>query len=171
MGAAFAKRVFGPKAQAFDDGAPPGLRNLERQANPRVLGVLAPIASVESDRLLVRLSRKLAHRRTSLNIVVLGSCLNEADVAGAGSVIIVGPGEDDDYERLARLCRVGRFALFDRRSLFGPLDRLARRMGAPKAYFDWSFGALPAEPGDLVMDPRVCDEKAAAAVAFWLDSD
>jgi len=136
-----------------------------------VLGVLAPLASVECDRLLVRLSRKLAARGPGFRIVVLGACFNEADVRGAGSAVVVGSGDPDDYLRLARLYGVGRLALFDRTSLFGPLDRLARQMGAPKAYFDWSFGALEAAPGDLVVDPRVCDEKAASAIAFWLNSD
>lgn len=173
MSAAFATRFFGAQAQSpeWDVDEPRLRRRPEELADPRVLGVLAPLASVECDRLLVRLSRKLAARGPGFRIVVLGACFNEADVRGAGSAVVVGSGDPDDYLRLARLYGVGRLALFDRTSLFGPLDRLARQMGAPKAYFDWSFGALEAAPGDLVVDPRVCDEKAASAIAFWLNSD
>jgi hypothetical protein len=173
MGAAFARRVFGAKAQPLeaDGDEPPAPRDIFEGADRHVLGVLAPVPSVESVRLLVRLSRKLARRGDCVRIVVLGPCINEDDVLGAGSAVVVGRAEPEDWARLARLYGVGRLALFDRTGLFGPLDRLARQIGAPKAYFDWSFGAMETEPADLVIDPRVCDEKAASAVAFWLDSD
>ena len=46
--------------------------------------------------------------------------------------------------------------------------RLAAELDLPKAYFDWSIGAVPAQRSDLAIDPRVCDAKAAAAVCAWL---
>ena len=173
MGAALARQMFGPKAQP-PESEPDEVREVmlaETLADPHVLGVLAPVASVESDRLLVRLSRKLPRRGDGFRMVVLGNCLNEEDILAAGFTVVIRPGDPDEYLRLAQLFRVGRLALLDRTCLFGPLDRLARQIGAPKAYFDWSFGALEASPRDLAMDPRVCDEKAASAVAFWVNSD
>jgi GT2 family glycosyltransferase len=173
MGFAFATRIFGAKAGAPEPEVdetykPPSPGSIVDQ---HVLGVLAPVASAECDRLLVRLSRKLRPRGDGFRIVVLGSCLNEAEITATGSAVVVGSGDRDEYARVARIYGVGRLALFERTSLFGALDRLAVEIGAPKAYFDWSFGALEARSSDLVIDPRVCDEKAASAVAAWLSSD
>jgi GT2 family glycosyltransferase len=173
IGAAFAKRIVSAKVQPCEPviDTKPRRPPAASIADPRVLGVLAPVASVECERVLVRLSRRLARRGEGFRMVVLGVCFNEADVLAAGSAVVVRPSDPDDCVRLAQLYGVGRVALFDRTTLFGPLERLARQIGAPKAFFDWSFGALETSSADLAMDPRVCDEKAASAVAFWLNSD
>ena len=47
----------------------------------------------------------------------------------------------------------------------------ATALGAPKAYFDWSFGAFAVEWGDLSLDPRICEDKAAARIVDWINGE
>ena len=135
------------------------------------MGILAPMASLESDRIAVRLARRLAAPGEAMRIVVLGSSLAEESLLATDTAWVTGLAEPEDFVRLCEQYGVDRVAVFDRGGLFGPLDKAARELGLRKAYFDYSFGGLSPEDGDLAMDPRLCDDKAAALVAFWLDSD
>jgi hypothetical protein len=54
-----------------------------------------------------------------------------------------------------------------RTRLFGWADRLSRRFALPQAFFDLSMGELPRDAGDLALDPRLCDAKAATQIADW----
>jgi O-antigen biosynthesis protein len=172
MAAAFAKRVFGAKAEPASEpeteiAPPPTLWRLE----PDRIGILAPLPSLESDRVATRLARKLARPGETKRVVVFGSCFAEKSLLATGAAWVAGSAGPEDYPSLAMQYGVGRLAIFSRSGLFGPLDVAARSLGLRKAYFDGSFGALGIEPGDLAIDPRVCDDKAAEMVATWLNSD
>jgi hypothetical protein len=172
MGSAFAHRLFGERAA--ETWEPPQEPASFTALAPRVddrLGIIAPVPSLESDRIAVRLARGLTQRDGGKRIVVFGSSFAEQSLLATGTAWVAGLATPEDYPVLARQYGVGRLALFARSGFFGPLDAAARILGMRKAYFDWSFGALATEPGDLAIDPRVCDAKAAAAVAMWLNSD
>ncbi len=87
---------------------------------------------------------------------------------GPGNVFVAGKVENEEYERLLRQYEVSALMSPYRTRFFGVLDRLSLAAGLPKVYFDWSFGKLPPGEGDLALDPRICDAKAAASVASWL---
>lgn len=171
VGEAFARRVFKTKALALGDEA-----NRATAAGPgadsgnAVLGVLAPAPSAAADRLLTRLGRLLARAPIPTKIVVIGGCVDDLALMAVGDVFVTGPAEPREYERLAAQYGVGPLFLPDRTAFFGLLDAVALARGAPKAYFDWSFGAMATRPGDLSIDPRICDEKACETIAFWLGS-
>jgi len=134
----------------------------------RTLGVLAPVPSAMTDRLVLRLGRLLAREGRATKIVVVGRCIDDLALMATGNVFVTGPAAPDEYERLVAQFDIGALLSADRTAFFGLLDRLALATGAPKAYFDWSFGALERQERDLSIDPRICDEKAIDAIASWL---
>jgi hypothetical protein len=171
MGDAFARRVF--KTWAMDLEWTPAA---EPAADPDAdrdggaLGVLSPTPNGAIDRLILRLSRRLARAGSATKIVVIGRCVDDLALMAAGNAFVTGAAEPDEYERIVAQYGVGPLLLADRTAFFGALDRLARATGAAKAYFDWSFGGLETRAGDLSIDPRLCDEKAVEAIAIWLGS-
>ena len=167
MGEAFALSVFGDKALALD----PLPARARKAPLGRALGVLSPAPSAASQRLLLRLARLPAFRSLDIEIIVIGRCLDDLETMACGSVFVTGPAVPEEYEALVERYGIGPLASLDRSTFYGPLDRLSRRTGARQAYFDASFGALALEAGDLALDPRLCDAKAAAALAHWLGSD
>ena len=132
-----------------------------------VLGVLAPCPTGETDRLISALAREL-RRREAGSLVVIGRCLDDLEAMASGNVFVVGPVEENDPTALLSLYGIGKLLSPYRTQGFGRLDALAQRAGAPKAYFDWSFGAMARQGGDLALDPRRCNKSAARALADWL---
>ena len=133
-----------------------------------MLGVLAPYPTGESDRLIEAVARRL-RREGAGTLVVLGKCCNDLAAMAAGNVFVTGPiGDDETSPALLSLYGVSRLLSPYRCHGFGRLDALARRAGLPMAYFDWSFGGMAEAAEDLALDPRICHESAAAALARWL---
>ena len=87
-----------------------------------------------------------------------------------GNVYIAGALNEEESATVS-LYGAGKLLSPYRTQGFGRLDALAGLTGAPKAYFDWSFGALARETNDLALDPRLCNERAARAIARWLLAD
>ena len=85
-----------------------------------------------------------------------------------GNVFVAGRVESDEYGRLLRQYEISALMSPYRTRFFGRLDGLAAVSRLPKACFDWSFGKMPLVSGDLVLDPRLCDDRAAERVAHWL---
>jgi hypothetical protein len=100
--------------------------------------------------------------------VVIGACVDEAEVTASGAAIVLGEAEPEEYATLVARYRIGRLAGLDRAGGFGELDRLAAAVGAPKAYFDLSQGELAVASGDLALDMRLDDAAAALALTQWL---
>jgi len=158
----FARRVFKTRVAAFDVAAP-------APPAPRVktrIGVLYPHRSPMIDRLLRRLGRG-----DGPEIVVLGESLDERTLMASGRLFVTGPVAGGDRTETLRRYRVDALLGPDRAGGFGELEAAAAQIGASKAYFDWSFGALAPAPGDLSLDPRICDEKAAARIDAWASAE
>ena len=132
-----------------------------------VLGVLVAHPTGEADRLIAALARRL-RREGAGSLVVLGRCLDDLASMAVGNVFVAGTLDEKESPTVLSLYGVGKLFSPYRTQGFGRLDALSRLAGAPKAYFDWSFGALTRETNDLALDPRVCNESAARAVARWL---
>jgi hypothetical protein len=135
-----------------------------------VLGVLLPHPTGEADRLIATLASRLRCEGAG-SLVVLGRCLDDLGAMAVGNVFVTGAIDKDESAAALSLYGVGKLLSPYRTQGFGRLDAVARTTGAPKAYFDWSFGALARETGDLALDPRVCNESAAKALARWLLDD
>ena len=167
LSAAFARRGFGAKAAPWDE--PPAPRSPERFFAGRRLGVFAPFASADNDRLIAALGRRLAMNGVEeAQVIVFGACLNEAAATASGAVFVAGPTAPDEYLDLVQRYEIGKLAVLDRTGVFDLVDRLSAATGAPKAYFNSALGVIEPEDGDLALDPRICDAKAAAAIASWL---
>jgi hypothetical protein len=167
---AFARRIFKSRTRAMaplsDEKA------AERPASTaarRKLGVLAPQPSAAVDRLLLRIARRLAAANAPASLVVFGACLDDAALMATTKAFVTGPAGGAEYLEMAQDYAVDAWLAPERGGGFGDLDALARRLAAPKAYFDWSFGALPADAGDLSLDPRICEDKAAALIVAWMN--
>jgi hypothetical protein len=120
--------------------------------------------------MIVALGRALLRRGQAAGIVVLGECVDDLAVMGAGNVFVAGRVETEEYERLFAQYEISALMSPHRTHFFGHLDRASIDSGLPKAYFDWTCGKLETSPGDLALDQRLCDARAAAALADWLGS-
>lgn len=171
MGEAFARRIFKAKATPLRSPTPhEAARSVAGVGSDRVFGLLVPAPHGSADDLVLKLSRELLRSNPTVTLVVLGACVDELTLMAAGNVFVTGPQDADEHERLIAQYRVSTLALSHRTGFFGDLDRLSSSTAIPRAYFDWSFGAMSPEQDDLALDPRICNEKAARAIANWLAS-
>jgi hypothetical protein len=133
-----------------------------------ILGVVSPEGARETDRQVLALDRQFERQRMNVSIVVLGRCLHDLGVMESDRIFVTGAISDDEYARLLRQYRISKLLSPYRTRHFGLIDRLSAGFGLPKGYFDWSFGALDREPGDLALDPRICFERAALEIGIWM---
>ena len=143
-------------------------RAARRETRGTVLGVLSPEAHPETDRQISTIAEFLDLRGVEGSIVVLGQCLNEHGTTFTRSIFVTGPIDDDEYERALRQYRITHLFSPYRTRHFGLIDRLSAISGLAKGYFDWSFGGLEVDPGDLALDPRICFERAARDIGLWM---
>ncbi|MDE3175599.1 MAG: glycosyltransferase family 2 protein, partial [Pseudomonadota bacterium] len=162
----FAQRVFKARAAPFEGARAPSAGRAGPLAR---LGVLYPHRQPATDRLLLRLARRLAASGADADIVVFGETLDDNAAMATGRMFVAGRASPDDYLALGEYYAVDGWLAPDRGGGYGDLEATAR--GAPKAYFDWSFGAFAVEWGDLSLDPRICEDKAAARIARWMSGE
>ncbi len=130
-----------------------------------------PFRSVAGDRLLLRVARRLAAVGSASELVVFGAALDDEALMATGCAFVAGPTPPQDYAELARDYGADALLAPGRGGGYGELEAAAAQLGAPKAFFDWSFGAFPVEWGDLSLDPRICDDKAAAQIVAWIHEE
>jgi O-antigen biosynthesis protein len=133
-----------------------------------ILGVLNPETAEETDRQILAIERLLDEKRVEVSVVVLGRCLNDLDLMSKRRIFVTGVIAEDEYARVLRQYRITHLFSPYRTRHFGLVDRLSAAIGLPKGYFDWSFGALERETGDLALDPRICFESAARQIGAWI---
>ena len=160
LAARFAARVFRSRVAPFETPPPPALTPARKER----LGVFYPLRAPAIDRLL----RRLGEGEDGPEIVVLGATLDDRAAMASGRLFVTGPVDADEILDVARLYRIDALLGPDRAGGFGELEKGAAALGVPKAYFDWTFGALEIAGGDLSLDPRICDVKAAARIAAWM---
>ena len=104
-------------------------------------------------------------------VIVLGGAVDDAALMATGAIFVTGPAAATDYVELARCYGIEALLAPDRGGGYGDLEATAAALGVRQAYFDWSFGAFPVELGDLSLDPRICDDKAAAWIVAWMNGE
>jgi GT2 family glycosyltransferase len=162
----FALRVFKTRAQRFAGPAPAA----RGRSGPILrLGALYSRRDPATERLLRRLARRLAGEAGAL--VVFGSALDDSALLATGSAFVTGPVAVDDLAELAGHYGIDGWLAPDRGGGYGEVEAAACAGARPMAYFDGSFGAFPVEWGDLSLDPRICDDKAAARIAAWMNGE
>jgi O-antigen biosynthesis protein len=137
-------------------------------SNRPTLGVLCPEATPETDRQIATLGRIFLRAEIDVWIVVLGLCVDELGIMASDSVFVAGRVARHEYARVFQQYRITKLFSPYRTRHFGLVDTLGAAYGLKKAYFDWSFGALEKDAGDLSLDPRICLERAALEVGAWL---
>ena len=167
MSEAFARRMFGDSPVA---AAPLVVSSARSRMEQGALAVIGPAPCALADRLILALGRALLRRGVTRPIVVFGACVDDLAAMSPGNVFVAGKVGTEEYARLIRQYEVSVLMSPYRTRFFGRLDALSREFGLYKACFDWSFGRLPLERGDLALDPRLCDAKAADKIAAWLES-
>ena len=133
-----------------------------------ILGVISPERAPETDRQVLALERLFERQRINASIVVLGQCQQDLGVMESGRVFVTGVIADDEYARVLRQYRISKLFSPYRTRHFGLIDRLSADFDLRKGYFDWSFGTLDRDPGDLTLDPRICFELAALEIGVWM---
>ena len=146
----------------------PGADAVKASPGEAILGVFSPEGTLETDRQILALDRLFKRQRIDASIVVLGRCQHDLGVMESGRIFVTGVIGDDEHARVLRQYRISKLLSPYRTWHFGLIDRLSAGFGFPKAYFDWSFGVLEREPGDLVLDPRICLERAAFEIGAWV---
>jgi len=151
--------------------APPAPRSLispVAQREQAILGVICPEATGEADRQIMTLGRMFRLRDIDASIVVLGQCADELGVMATLNIFVTAAIAREEYPQVIRQYGIGKLFSPYRTRHFGIGDELGAVCGLQKAYFDWSFGALAIDDGDLALDPRICVERAALEVGAWL---
>ena len=133
-----------------------------------ILGVLCPEATAETHRQILALERAFDQERMQASIIVLGQCLYELGIMSGRRIFVTNAIEEDEYPRVLRQYRITHLLSPYRTRHFGLVDRLSAASGLRKGYFDWSFGVMDREVGDLALDPRICFERAALEIGAWL---
>ena len=136
-----------------------------QQAN---LGVICPEANGDSDLQIMTLGRMFRLRDIDRWIIVLGQCVNELGVMASGNIFVTGAVARQEYPHVIRQYGVGRLLSPYRTRHFRLVDDLGALCRLQKGFFDWSFGALEIDHGDLALDPRMCADRAALEVTAWL---
>lgn len=147
--------------------APPVLR-AARGDSRSILALLYPEVDLVTERFLAALASAALRAELGWAFVLIGRSLDDRRLMSTGNLFVAGAVAPADCPEV--LVHYGAAALFapQRWSGYGLLARLAEELEMPKAYFDWSIGAVPAHYPDLSIDPRVCNPKAAGAVCEWL---
>ena len=144
MAEAFAEHAFGHWSKVRARGVlDPRHAATAAVATRSTLGVLAPTQSATVDRLLISIGRNFAAARSSAEIVVLGSCLDDLAVMAAGNVFVTGPMKVEEYDRAIARYGAGRILSPYRDRQFWMFDEGFEISQLPRAYFDWSFGVVP----------------------------
>jgi O-antigen biosynthesis protein len=138
-----------------------------RRGQVTTLGILYPRRAATLERFLRLLSRELPEQSSS-NVVVLGQTHDDGALISHPLVSVTGAAHRNDYDQLLRSYQVTALFSPDRWASVALIDELSTRHNIPKAYFDWSFRGMETFAGDLVLDPRICDAKAIAALLGWL---
>lgn len=145
----------------------PARREVPR-ASPRhaVIAVLVPVPDPEVDHLLRALGRDPG-LRGRVRFVVLGRTLADLQLMAAGTIFVTG--RMTAIEWLDALRHHAAHAVFSphRTRFFGLLDDLAASSELPKAYFDWSEGAMAPAPDDLALEPDLCAADVGASLGAW----
>lgn len=145
-----------------------GLNTVELKSAGTILGVLCPEAAEKTDRQILAIERLLAEQGIEASVIVLGRCLNELGMMSKRRIFVTSVIDEGEYQRVLRQYRITRLFSPYRTRHFGLVDYLSATFSLPKAYFDWSFGALDRTAGDLALDPRVCFERAALQIGAWI---
>ena len=168
---AFVRRVFHARAAPLLTLSPKGERNVTLRPSASAivrLGVLYPHPNPGSDRLLLRLARRLAARDARASLVVFGACVDDSALMASEKAFVTGPVGVEEYLELAQWYEIDALFAPDRGGGFADLDSTAAACGLRKIYFDWSFGLFAPDFGDLSLDPGICDDKAAAKIVAWM---
>jgi len=133
-----------------------------------ILGVLCPEATADINRQILALERAFDQQCIQASIIVLGRSLDELGIMSGRRIFVASVIQGDEYRRVLRQYRITHLFSPYRTRHFGLVDRLSAASLLPKGYFDWSFGALDRQVGDLALDPRICFEKAALEIGAWI---
>ncbi len=167
MSEQIAAHMFGDVAVEPFVVPPVAARPSSHPAAGGVLAMILPQPDARAERIVVAFGRALRRLDELARIVVFGACVNDLAVMRTGNIFVAGPVEIDEYDRLLRQYEISALMSPYRGRLFGWTDRLSNAFAMPKACFDYSFGKLTLEDGDLALDPRLCDAKAASRAAQW----
>ena len=137
----------------------------------RTLGVIAERASVQTDRLLSALARRLTADSSGWRLVVLGKCVDDLRLLSLPNVFVTGPVRVSEYANVLRRYNISALLLPERWAAVDALESLQSLSALPVALFDWTLGALKETKeieGALTLDPRLCDKRSAESVTNWL---
>ncbi|MCJ2134017.1 glycosyltransferase [Methylobacterium sp. J-026] len=138
----------------------------DRPASRRLrLGILSPLPSAAVSRLTLAIEARSRQVGAAVQLLVIGGTLHDLGLMAGSATFVTGPIAADEIAESATRFRCAALLLPYRDALFACLEQAAC---GRRAYFDWSDGAYGREPGDLVLDPAICDTDAAAQIVRWL---
>ncbi len=134
-----------------------------------VCGIVTTGLDIEEFALIQDITRFFVRRWPSISFVAIGRGLDELALMATGNVFVTGSALPQEYKAMVRRYDLSRLFLATRQALFGhPSHIAAMDTALPRAYFDWSFGAVKARPGDLPLDPKLDHKETAVALSRWL---
>ena len=133
-----------------------------------IVGLLYPRADLASEIFMSRLAARAWVAESPWLFLVIGRSLDDGRLMSNHNLFVTGAVGESELGDVLVHYGVSVLLAPDRWRGFGPVEHWASRLDCCKAYFDWSLGGMPARPGDLALDPRLCDQKAAHLAVDWL---
>ena len=143
-------------------------RQVSRHRGER-LGILAFRASSDELEMIHDLAHAVLDRRPELNVVVIGSTLDDRRLMKRPNIHVTGTVPADEFDRIVDQYDLGALLIGSAIPLFGhPSEQSAVASGLPVARFDWSDGQCQAREADLVIDPNSGPADIATLLVRWM---
>ncbi|MGY3446625.1 glycosyltransferase [Bradyrhizobium sp. USDA 4473] len=171
-GAAFSDTVLGLQATRLDDPPAPPTRH-HAVSGPVRLGLLVLRASAAEFRFIRALSDQIADAGEDLEIIVLGTTLDDLKLMQRSDVLVTGDVAVDDIATLVEGHGITKLVLDIGEPAFGhPLLDALRATGLPAAATEWRpTAAGRGRETDLKLPPGLDADQTIASVLGWVSGD
>ena len=165
-GRAFAGRITG-RRDIIECGDPQRASSRSGSYGPSI-GFVPVGTGLAEYQLMKAVAQSLGRKQPERSCVVIGETIDDLGLMKLDNVFVTGPVEVGEFERVLRQYGVGALFVPSRQPLFGHPKIGAIASLAPTAAFDWSFGGIPPEAGDLALSPDLPSDEVSNALVSWM---
>jgi GT2 family glycosyltransferase len=133
------------------------------------LGILVFRPTADEFEMIHSVSQAVLDRRPELNIVIIGSTMDDQRLMKRPNIHVTGFVASDEFDRVVDQYDLGALLIGSGVPLFGhPFEQAAVASGLPTARFDWSDGQYNTQGADLIIAPNSDPTDIAALLLRWM---
>ena len=133
------------------------------------LGILVFRPTADEFEMIHSVSQAILDRRPELNIVIIGSTMDDQRLMKRPNIHVTGFVASDEFDRVVDQYDLGALLIGSGVPLFGhPFEQAAVASGLPTARFDWSDGQYNTQGADLIIAPNSDPTDIAALLLRWM---